>query len=219
MELKRCSKCKEQKPLEDFHKDKAKKGGLRGYCKPCNSESARRWKEENRAAVRASSRRWYTENREAHLENNRRWREENREAALENTRRWRGENPVRTKASNAVTYALTRSPLDHSELFGGATRVEAIDFTEPFIRERLRLEEETGVEHHIDHIKPLCEGGLHVPENLQVITGAENMTKGPVWFNEDHLTDEDIERLDAEALEFDYAQTDRHQLHAPRASS
>lgn len=189
MELKRCSKCEEQRPLGDFNKDKAKKDGLRGYCKPCDREKARRW---------------YIENREADLERKRRWHED---------------NPVRRKATNAVTNALQRTSLDPSELFGGATSVEAIAFTEPFIRERLRLEEETGVEHHIDHIKPICEGGLHVPENLQVITGAENQSKGGMWFDEDHLTDEDIERLDAEALEFDYAQTDRHQLHAQRASS
>ncbi len=65
----------------------------------------------------------------------------------------------------------------------------------------MRLESETGVTHHIDHIKPLCEGGLHVPENLQVIPAKVNLLKGPVWFEED-LTEDEIERQDREALEF-----------------
>lgn len=32
---KRCSKCKEIKPISEFHKNKVRKDGLQGYCKPC----------------------------------------------------------------------------------------------------------------------------------------------------------------------------------------
>ena len=31
-----CSKCKEDKPLFDFYKDKSKKDGKTSYCKPCS---------------------------------------------------------------------------------------------------------------------------------------------------------------------------------------
>ena len=40
------------------------------------------------------------------------------------------------------------------------------------------LSEETGIEHHVDHIKPLAAGGRHHPKNLQILTATENLKKG-----------------------------------------
>ena len=37
--MKHCSKCKQTKPLDMFHKDKKAKDGLYGYCKICNKEN------------------------------------------------------------------------------------------------------------------------------------------------------------------------------------
>lgn len=40
---------------------------------------------------------------------------------------------------------------------------------------------ETGIEHHVDHIKPLAAGGEHHPDNLQILTASENLSKGAKW--------------------------------------
>lgn len=35
----------------------------------------------------------------------------------------------------------------------------------------------TGIQYDVDHIVPLFEGGLHHPENLQIITHDEHLMK------------------------------------------
>lgn len=48
---------------------------------------------------------------------------------------------------------------------------------EILIEERDRLTQETGEQHHIDHIVPLCMGGPHHPANCRVITATENLSR------------------------------------------
>ena len=41
-----------------------------------------------------------------------------------------------------------------------------------------RINRETGIEHHVDHIWPLSQGGPHLWFNLQLLTAEENLSKG-----------------------------------------
>lgn len=52
---------------------------------------------------------------------------------------------------------------------------------EAVYRDALRLEEETGVRHHVDHVIPLqgrAVSGLHVAANLRALPWKENISKG-----------------------------------------
>jgi hypothetical protein len=40
---------------------------------------------------------------------------------------------------------------------------------------------QTGIQHHVDHIRPLARGGRHHPSNLQIITAERNLKKGARW--------------------------------------
>jgi len=45
--VKQCSKCKEYKVEEDFHKKKSAKDGFQSRCKECNKEAVASWQLEN----------------------------------------------------------------------------------------------------------------------------------------------------------------------------
>ena len=48
----------------------------------------------------------------------------------------------------------------------------------PFTGTAFKISNETGIPHEIDHIVPICKGGLHHPDNLQILTMKENRSKG-----------------------------------------
>lgn len=45
-------------------------------------------------------------------------------------------------------------------------------------QECAKLTASTGIPHEVDHIVPICKGGLHHPDNLQILTMEENRKKG-----------------------------------------
>ena len=46
--MKQCAKCKQEKPLSEFHKQKRAKDGLQFFCKDCDRERKRNWKKINK---------------------------------------------------------------------------------------------------------------------------------------------------------------------------
>ncbi|WP_320664661.1 HNH endonuclease signature motif containing protein [Prochlorococcus sp. MIT 1223] len=60
------------------------------------------------------------------------------------------------------------------------TQEEKLQITKIY-KEAKFLTKATGIEHHVDHIKPLAAGGEHHPDNLQILTAKENLSKGAKW--------------------------------------
>lgn len=46
--MKRCGKCKEQKPITDFHKDKNRADGYQNQCKVCKNAILKNWRSPQR---------------------------------------------------------------------------------------------------------------------------------------------------------------------------
>lgn len=107
-------------------------------------------------------------------ETSRQWAADNYRRVIENVRNWR-----RTEKGKAYIKELSRSR-------GKRVRQATPEWVDgkaiaEIYRDAARIQQETGVEHHVDHIEPLngthsC--GLHVPWNLQIIPATENLKKG-----------------------------------------
>ena len=104
MELKRCSKCSEEKPLSDFYKDENRPSGYATYCKKCSLIAAKEWREKNKERVKELRRNWNEENKLTVLEQNKKrtkkWRsnKDNREKANAANREYKKKNPEKVNA-------------------------------------------------------------------------------------------------------------------------
>ena len=171
--MKICTRCGEEKGLDLFHLDKK---GDRGRCSQCRScKNTFRMKRYRRGGDHA------------------------RRLNRGDKRRFRGNNPQ----VDGLGYALRGTPCSEFELLRGRSRVEVRGETKfDYVLARL-LTSKTGIPYEVDHIKPLCAGGAHRHWNLSVISRTSNLKKGAYWDQvDDKLTDEDIERLDQEAINF-----------------
>jgi hypothetical protein len=97
-------------------------------------------------------------------------RKKNKGPLLAGGLRWRDRNPDYKAAVSGGRGAWRRNPLCRD------TRFTTKDFVR-FYAEARRLTKETGVRHEVDHIVAIKDGGMHSPDNLQVITRAENHRK------------------------------------------
>lgn len=153
--MKDCTKCQESKPLDQFYK-RSGKDTYHSWCKQCKHESGKSWHKRNKERHSELNAKWYQENKERHLVNSKQWYENNKHRKLETT-------TAREKRCVLATPTWADRELI-KELYALAKK----------------LTEQTGIPHEVDHIVPLRGekvSGLHVPDNLQVITAEENRRK------------------------------------------
>lgn len=84
--IKRCSKCQQAKPVDQFTADARRRDGLRPQCRECGRANTRDHYRRNRESVLARTSRWAKEHPESGRETARRWREANREKLRERKR-------------------------------------------------------------------------------------------------------------------------------------
>lgn len=125
--VKTCLRCKTQKSLDYFGKDKQRKDGLSPLCKPCNVERVREWREKNPEKKQAQSRleyernaeqiklrsaQWYSSNKEQAAETSRAYRIKNRFAILQNKHKYYEENKERHSEKTRAYYEKHRADVE-----------------------------------------------------------------------------------------------------------
>lgn len=116
----------------------------------------------------------YQKTKEEVLDKNRNYYIKNKESVCEKKKVYRKQNRARYTALNVEREKAKsfRTP----KWLTLEQREEIVSF----YKQAKKMQEVTGVLHHVDHIVPLCGktvSGLHVPWNLRVITAKENLLK------------------------------------------
>lgn len=194
--MKTCKTCKQLKPLEEFAKNKNCAGGHLTECKECN----RIYRQENaarRAGVEKARRRRLgikekvtfstdEERKQAHIRACIRWREKNNDTYKEYQQAYRDSNKEHRYALIQEWRRLNKGRVN---ALTAKRRAHLNQATPAWVDYLLILQlyeqaqevtETTGMVHVVDHYYPLqgrlvC--GLHVHENLQIITYDENARK------------------------------------------
>ena len=98
---KRCAKCGETKPLDEFHRWSCAPDGRKTRCKPCCCADTKAWADANPEKVSAASKRHHAANKEQANAKRKKWYEDHKEHAREQGRRYR-EDPENRKRRAAI---------------------------------------------------------------------------------------------------------------------
>jgi len=131
------------------------------------------YREANKEKLAVKSKAYREANKEKIFARRKVWHAANKEKVRAKVKTWRKANKEKSAATQARRRALKRKqiPVHLRECPHENKRLVEI------YKLRKILSEATGVQHHVDHMWPLADGGPHWSGNLQVIPAEENMSK------------------------------------------
>lgn len=173
-----CSKCRVDKPADQFCKDKHAKSGRKGHCKPCANEMTRKWRKRNpqyiaewREKHPGYDQDWYSNHRESALQAKRNWVENNPDRMDECRRRWREANP------ESMRFAAARRRARKLKAGGSHSRAQ---LKKLLISQKgccWWCGEKLGATYHADHRVPLAKGGSNDIANIVLACAPCNLSK------------------------------------------
>ena len=194
----RCPRCNNVKPLDDFHKSRKRYSGVAVYCKKCVSDYHVQYAILNKEKLLISSRNYYKNNKEHHREVCSDWNKRNPEKIKKHQQDWRVRNPEKNiekihryyNANREKVLAYNRKyqkanpekarqSVHKRDAIKQQTTIEEINIMEIFERDNWICQIcQRQVEKNLkwpnagfaslDHVIPLSRGGTHTKDNLQL---------------------------------------------------
>ncbi len=159
---KQCAKCGAEKLSSDFYNDRSRKDGKFPYCKICSSE----WAKKNKDRVKEIHKIWVDNNRDANIEHKKKWLANNLEKRKESQRKYDKRNTAKRAAQEAKRRATI---LQATPKWADLEAIKDV------------YKEAEYFQMQVDHIFPLMGKnicGLHVWDNLQLLSAYKNRRKG-----------------------------------------
>lgn len=200
-----CTKCGEIKEVSNFVKDPQKKDGLYSSCKVCYKKyykntkekykpARKKWQVENREIILEKKRKRYFENRDrllvdmkawhkANKEYEKKYRENNKSHLLQKSKEWAKNNKERLnarmrrwRADNKDKVSVQKNNRRTREGSAKIANEEWAQVLEKYGNKCLACGR-SDVRITMDHVLPLCKGGLNVIENVQPLCKSCNSKK------------------------------------------
>lgn len=195
-----CNVCEVEKPISEFY---VRKGHVQKYCLACKRERSRSHYRANKQSYKNRAVQWANDNRERrreivrdhdarNRENIRAYHEGRKEEVNAVRRQAYAESPEAGRQASNDWYHANKHRLDvrAARVEACAVRRRKLDQATPcwankaamlaVYEQAQLLNDETGIEHHVDHIYPINSDevcGLHCEDNLQILTATENVRK------------------------------------------
>lgn len=167
-----CKKCGEEKDQELFKKNKLCKSGYEHTCKACTQLRQKAWEHSNPTRHKENQLRWREENPEQYKAAKDAWYQQNKHLVFERSKAYAKEHSEWKRNLTAKRRAQKlRAIPPWADL--------------PAIAKVYKQAKEQGMV--VDHIVPLqgkYVSGLHVVENLQLLTASENSKKSNTYIVE-----------------------------------
>jgi hypothetical protein len=104
MQTKNCTKCREERPLLEFRKQKDGKHGVTSHCKICD----KKYYQENKESIKLKSKNYCLEYPEKKKESDRKYYQSHKEQSRISRKKWRDEHKEENKNRNLqLNYGIT----------------------------------------------------------------------------------------------------------------
>ena len=179
--MKRCAKCKQDKDVNDFNKNKSKSDGRTTECKLCVKQYNAKYREENKDYFQEYQTKYWKENSAELATQKKEYIANNKSAHLKRQHNWYVKN------IDDIKIRISQYKKDHPEqyqIYGSKRRaLKKTAISDKFVYQDIidkygnRCVYCGGAFTHIDHYVPLSKGGSHTLENVRPSCETCNLTK------------------------------------------
>lgn len=172
--MKSCTKCNQNKPLEEFKTDKRRQTGKAEICKPCSRSRCLEWRKENLVHIQL-----YESSEKRKEKEKIRERKRKLFKQFVDPEKHRIYNKLWEKANPEKLRTNWRNKRARKRAAEGKHSFKDIDKLIILQKNRCAYCKKTFLKtkRHVDHIIPLARGGSNWPHNLQLLCQLCNLKK------------------------------------------